>query len=175
MKKFLLSLLLLAGAMLPTTAQQRSEAEAEAIAKAFMQNNGYDFKITKSAKVNKIRTDKAGEITPYYIFNDTEKGGYVIVGGQEAMSDILAYSDEDCFDTDDMPPAAKMWLDLYAATAKQAADYPEQSMAEKKAAAKAFRASGFARRQNVFPLLGEIKYNQGSPYNILCPQLTVTT
>ena len=175
MKKFLLSLLLLAGALLPTTAQQRSEAEAEAIAKAFMQNNGYDFKITKSAKVNKIRTDKAGEITPYYIFNDTEKGGYVIVGGQEAMSDILAYSDEDCFDTDDMPPAAKMWLDLYAATAKQAADYPEQSMAEKKAAAKAFRASGFARRQNVFPLLGEIKYNQGSPYNILCPQLTVTT
>ena len=107
MKKFLLSLLLLAGALLPTTAQQRSEAEAEAIAKAFMQNNGYDFKITKSAKVNKIRTDKAGEITPYYIFNDTEKGGYVIVGGQEAMSDILAYSDEDCFDTDDMPPRSK--------------------------------------------------------------------
>ena len=175
MKKFLLSLLLLAGALLPTTAQQRSEAEAEAIAKAFMQNNGYDFKITKSAKVNKIRTDKAGEITPYYIFNDTEKGGYVIVGGQEAMSDILAYSDEDCFDTDDMPPAAKMWLDLYAATAKQAADYPEQSMAEKKAAAKAFRASGFSRRQNVYPLLGEIKYNQGSPYNILCPRLTEVT
>ena len=173
MKKFLLSLLLLAGAMLPTTAQQRSEAEAEAIAKAFMQNNGYDFKITKSAKVNKIRTDKAGEITPYYIFNDTEKGGYVIVGGQEAMSDILAYSDEDCFDTDDMPPAAKMWLKMYAASAKQAADYPEQSMAEKKAAAKAFRASGFTRRQNVFPLLGEIKYNQGDPYNRMCPTLTV--
>ncbi len=173
MKKFLLSLLLLAGAMLPTTAQQRSEAEAEAIAKAFMQNNGYDFKITKSAKVNKIRTDKEAEITPYYIFNDTEKGGYVIVGGQEGMSDILAYSDENCFDTDDMPPAAKMWPEMYAASPKQAADYPEQSMAEKKAAAKAFRASGFTRRQNVFPLLGEIKYNQGDPYNRMCPTLTV--
>ncbi len=173
MKKFLLSLLLLAGALLPTTAQQRSEAEAEAIAKAFMQNNGYDFKITKSAKVNKIRTDKEAEITPYYIFNDTEKGGYVIVGGQEGMSDILAYSDENCFDMDDMPPAAKMWLEMYAASAKQAADYPEQSMAEKKAAAKAFRASGFTRRQNVFPLLGEIKYNQGDPYNRMCPTLTV--
>ena len=175
MKKFLLSLLLLGGAILPTTAQQRSEAEAQAIAKAFMQNNGYDFNITKSAKINKVRTEKAGDITPYYIFNDTKNGGFVIVGGQEAMSDILAYSDEDCFDVDDMPPAAKMWLDIYAASAKKAAEYPEESMAEKKAASKAFRASNFTRRQNVAPLLGEIKYNQGSPYNILCPKLTVTT
>ena len=175
MKKFLLSLLLLGGAILPTTAQQRSEAEAQAIAKAFMQNNGYEFNITKSAKINKVRTENAGEITPYYIFNDTKNGGFVIVGGQEAMSDILAYSDEDCFDVDDMPPAAKMWLDIYAASAKKAAEYPEESMAEKKAASKAFRASNFTRRQNVAPLLGEIKYNQGSPYNILCPKLTVTT
>ena len=173
MKKFLLSVLLLAGALLPTTAQQRTEAEAEAIAKAFMQNNGYDFNVTKSAKIKKIRTEKAGEITPYYIFNDTQKGGFVIVGGQEAMSDILAYSDEDCFDIDDMPPAAKMWLETYAASAQQAADYPVESMAAKKAAAKAFRASNFARRQNVYPLLGEIKYNQGDPYNRMCPELTL--
>ena len=56
MKRILLSMLLLAVALLPTTAQQRTEAQAEAIAKAFMQNNGYDFKVTKSAKINKIRT-----------------------------------------------------------------------------------------------------------------------
>jgi hypothetical protein len=175
MKKFLLSLLLLAGAILPASAQQRTEAEARAIANAFMQNNGYDFAITKSAKINKVRTEKAGEITPYYIFNDTQKGGFVIVGGQEAMSDILAYSNEDCFDVDDMPPAAKFILGAYAEAAVMAADYPEKSMAEKKAAAKSFKASGFTRRHNVAPLLGEIKYNQGRPYNILCPRITETT
>ena len=47
MKKFLLSLVLLAAAIIPASAQQRTEAEAQAIAKAFMQNNGYDFEITK--------------------------------------------------------------------------------------------------------------------------------
>ena len=175
MKKFLLSLLLLAGAILPASAQQRTEAEARAIANAFMQNNGYDFAITKSAKINKVRTEKAGEITPYYIFNDTQKGGFVIVGGQEAMSDILAYSNEDCFDVDDMPPAAKFILGAYTEAAVMAADYTEKSMAEKKAAAKSFKASGFTRRHNVAPLLGEIKYNQGRPYNILCPRITETT
>ena len=110
--------------------------QAEAIAKAFMQNNGYNFNVTKSAKVNKVRTQKEAEITPYFIFNDTQKGGFVIVGGQEGMSDILAYSDEDCFDVDDMPPAAKMWLETYAASAQQAAHYPVESMAAKKATAK---------------------------------------
>ena len=166
-------MLLLAVALLPTTAQQRTEAQAEAIAKAFMQNNGYDFKVTKSAKINKIRTEKAGEITPYYIFNDTEKGGFVIVGGQEAMSDILAYSNDECFDMDDLPPAATEMLEAYAQVAAHAANYPAESMAEKKAAAKAFRASGFARRQSVTPLLGEIKFNQGTPYNNMCPTLAV--
>ena len=175
MKKLLLTTLLVAMAFVPIAAQQRTEAEAEAIAKAFMQNNGYNFNVTKSAKVNKVRTQNEAEITPYFIFNDTQKGGFVIVGGQEGMSDILAYSDEDCFDVDDMPPAAKMWLDIYAQSAIKAADFPEESKAEKRAAAKAFLKSNFALRQNVSPLLGEIKYNQGSPYNIMCPRITETT
>ena len=175
MKKFLLSLTLLSAILLPSNAQQRSAAEAEAIAKAFMQNNGYEFSMTKSAQIKKVRAEKAGEITPYYIFNDTQKGGFVIVGGQEGMSDILAYSTDECFNVDDMPPAAAAWLEYYAAVAKKAADYPEESKAEKKAAAKAFVNSNFSVRKNVNPLLGEIKFNQGHPYNDKCPVLKVTT
>ena len=102
MKKLLLSIALLSTTIF-SIAQQRTEAEAAAIAKAFMQNNGYDFNITKSTTPAKVRAKKAGEIVPYYIFNDTQKGGFVIVGGQEAMSDILAYSNEECFDTSDTP------------------------------------------------------------------------
>ena len=170
MKKLLL-LLLGAIVALPTIAQQRSESEAAAIAKAFMQNNGYDFSITKTPKINKVRAEKAGEITPFYIFNDTQKGGYVIVGGQEGMSDILAYSYDECFDTEDTPPAAAAWLDHYAEVAKKAADYPEESKAEKREAAKAFLNSNFSIRKSVQPLLGEIKFNQGTPYNNMCPTL----
>ncbi len=172
MKKLLL-LILLAVVALPTIAQQRSEAEAAAIANAFMKNNGYDFNITKTPKINKVRAEKAGEITPFYIFNDTQNGGYVIVGGQEGMSDILAYSYDECFDTDDMPPAAASILEGYTEVAKKAADYPEEAKAEKRAAAKAFLNSNFAIRKSVQPLLGEIKFNQGDPYNRRCPTLKV--
>ena len=167
--------MLLSVMFIPVTAQQRTEAEAEAIAKAFMQNNGYNFNVTKSANINKVRAEKAGEITPFFIFNDTQKGGYVIVGGQEGMSDILAYSNDECFDVDDMPPAAAAWLEYYASIAIKAADNPEASKAEKKARAKAFLNSNFALRKSVPPLLGEIKFNQGTPYNNQCPKLTVTT
>lgn len=170
MKKLLLSIALLSTAIF-SIAQQRTEAEAAEIAKAFMQNNGYSFNITKSMAPAKMRAKKAGEIVPYYIFNDTQKGGFVIVGGQEAMSDILAYSNEDCFDPTNIPPAAAGWLEVYTQCAITAADNPEKSMAEKKAAAKAFAKSNFSQRQNVEPLLGEIKYNQGAPYNIACPML----
>ena len=175
MKKFLLSAMLLSAMFIPSMAQQRTEAEAEAIAKAFMQNNGYNFNVTKSAKIEKVRAEKAGEITPFFIFNDTQKGGYVIVGGQEGMSDILAYSNDECFDVDDMPPSAAAWLEYYASIAIKAADNPEASKAEKKARAKAFLNSNFALRKSVPPLLGEIKFNQGTPYNNQCPKLTVTT
>ena len=152
-----------------SVAQQRTEADAAAIAKAFMRNNGYDFDITKTTAPVKIRAKKAGEITPYYIFNDTRKGGFVIVGGQESMSDILAYSDEECFDINDMPPSAAGWLEVYSQCAILAADNPEKSKADKRAAEK----SNFSLRQNVEPLLGEIKYNQGAPYNSKCPTMTM--
>ncbi|MBQ5663655.1 MAG: C10 family peptidase, partial [Bacteroidaceae bacterium] len=168
MKKLLLSIVLFSTAIL-SIAQQRTEAEAAAIAKTFMQNNGFKFNITKSTAPSKIRAKKAGEIVPYYIFNDTQKGGFVIVGGQEAMSDILAYSDEECFDIDNIPPAAAKWLEVYSQCAMIAADNPEKSKAEKRARAKAFAKSNFSTRQNIEPLLGEIKYNQGAPYNIKCP------
>ena len=46
MKKILLLTMLMAVTWIYGYSQQRTEAEAAAIAKAFMQNNGYDFKIT---------------------------------------------------------------------------------------------------------------------------------
>lgn len=173
MKKFLLSIMLLSIALF-SIAQQRTQADAAATAQAFMQNNGHDFNITKSITPAKIHTRKAGEIVPYYIFNDTRNGGFVIVGGQEAMSDILAYSDEECFDPNNIPPAATEWLKVYSQCAIKAADEPEKSRAEKKAAAKAFIKSYFSQRQNIEPLLGEIKYNQTAPYNRECPTLEVS-
>ena len=115
MKRHLLLLFLFAASVLsPLSAQQRTESEALAIAKAFMENNGYSFNATQKAKTRSVTTSSSTKITPYYIFNDTEKGGFVVVGGCEGISNILAYSTEGCMDVDNLPPAAKAWLDSYA-------------------------------------------------------------
>ena len=165
MKRHLLLLFLFAASVLsPLSAQQRTESEALAIAKAFMEDNGYSFNVTKKAKTRSVTTSSSTKITPYYIFNDTEKGGFVVVGGCEGISDILAYSTEGCMDVDNLPPAAKAWLDSYAVWAKNVTENPSKAVKNKKLA-----NDRFASRKIVQPLLGEINYNQHEPYNDMCP------
>ena len=167
MKRNLLFLFLLATvALLPTSAQQRTEEEALTIAKSFMESSGYTFNVTKKSKVRSVDTATAGEITPYYIFNDTQKGGFVVVGGCEGISEILAYSTESCMDTDNLPPATKAWLDSYAAWAKEVTENP--SVAKKRAK---LTAKNRVNPKIINPLLGEINYNQYEPYNNMCPVL----
>ena len=64
-------------------------------------------------------TPTAGAI-PYYIFNRTDERGFVIVAGDNNAPSILAYSDTDVLNADNMPPALQMLLDGYAAEIKVA-------------------------------------------------------
>jgi hypothetical protein len=65
MKRHLLLLFLFAASVLsPLSAQQRTESEALAIAKAFMENNGYSFNATQKAKTRSVTTSSSTKITP---------------------------------------------------------------------------------------------------------------
>lgn len=53
------------------------------------------------------------ELPPFYIFNRTDNNGFVIVSAETGMRQILAYSDEGIFHTDQMDRGAKPFLDSY--------------------------------------------------------------
>ena len=101
----------------------------------------------------------------YYIFNRGNENGFVIVSGDDAMPDVLGYSDNGRFVTNDMPPALQYWLKYCSESAK----YARENHLPKYQPAKT-RSGG----KSVGPLI-KTKWGQGSPYNTGYPQVNGST
>ena len=114
MRKILLFLLV--GIPLLTGARERDLETARDIA--------YDFIVskvlTKSSGVSlslvydgygTLRTRAAGHAPSFYVFDNDLGPGFVIVSGDDAVQQILAYSVNSNFRTDNMPPNLHWWLD----------------------------------------------------------------
>lgn len=117
MKRILLMLTLLLSVVTKTTAGPVTADVALKTAKAFMaaRNAGKSDGLTL-AKNNKRHSAKENETeadTYYYIFNNVEQGGFVIVSADDATEQILAYSDDGYFDVNDIPEGVQELLDGY--------------------------------------------------------------
>jgi hypothetical protein len=93
----------------------------------------------------------------YYVFNN-EAGGFIIVSGDDRAEDILGYSDNGRFETDNMPANMKGWLYDYAAQIKYIQEHCLTSSATHKA----------PTHDAIAPML-TTKWDQGDPYNDMCP------
>lgn len=69
------------------------------------------------ANLSKV-SDSTSQVDPYYIFNNGEAAGYVIISGDDRVADILGYADTGRVEIDRMPPSMKYWLDKYATEIK---------------------------------------------------------
>lgn len=99
----------------------------------------------------------------YYVFNRGNNEGFVIVSADDRTSEqILGYSTQGTFDYNKLPANAKAWIGGYAKgiVRIQAAN---QAPAPTRAATRALSP--------VAPLLGDIAWNQGAPFNNLCPEI----
>jgi len=101
----------------------------------------------------------------FYIYNIGDQKGFVIVSGEDAAKTILAYADEGCFRTDDMPENLKNWLNFYQ---QEIEGLRNASITTALASSEQVSTSA-AGTATVAPLLGGIKWNQTDPYNLLCP------
>ena len=108
-----------------------------------------------------------GANAAYYVFNNPEQPGWVIIAGDDRARTILAYGDEDYFDSDEIPECVKDWLDDYAqqisnidlATANQTVNNaPTQNLAA-------------ATKSRIAPMLIS-NWAQGQPFNQQCPTFT---
>lgn len=97
----------------------------------------------------------------FYVFNKADKGGFVIVSGDNRTVDILGYSNQGSFDATNINPNLQFWLNMLqeAVSAANDTNIPNK-------VSQATTAIG--------PLLinkegQEITWYQESPYNNLCP------
>lgn len=93
--------------------------------------------------------------TPYYIFNDAQGRGFVIVSADDAMGQVLAYSHEAPLDTLTANPCIKLLLDSYRQT--------YEALQEGRAHVSVLPHTA-QYTQTVQPLL-KSKWGQGHPFN----------
>lgn len=59
------------------------------------------------------RVAAADDLSTYYIFNHAGEKGFTIVGGDDRLPDIVAYTTEGNFDTEDIADGLRFYLDVY--------------------------------------------------------------
>ncbi len=125
--------------------------------------------VFSKAKKNKLSTNY------YYIFNQNDNHGFVIVSGDKSTSEILGYSDEGGFDPQNIPDNLKYWLSVYEDEMDNLTVIDSQKT--KVDTSKPSKVTSLSNQTlaSVSPLLGDIKWGQGSPYNDQCPIIDSNT
>lgn len=103
----------------------------------------------------------ASGIDAVYVFNRGEADGYILVSGDDKAPQILGYTDKGHFDSTNIPDNMRVMLDNWS---NQIAWLSTHNDARALAPTKVVQA--------VEPLLGEITWDQGDPYNRKCPNVT---
>ncbi|MGN0282483.1 MAG: C10 family peptidase [Prevotella sp.] len=103
----------------------------------------------------------------YYLFDNGDNNGFVIVSGDDRLPEIIGYSTTGTLSEINMPIQLKSLLDDFE---KQydAIVGDDAKMESVTAERRALAASGV----NVAPLLGSITWNQMTPYNNMCPMIS---
>lgn len=111
------------------------------------------------APAKNLRSDKTNN-TPYYAFNLEQ--GYVIVSGDDEMTELVGYAENGFFDAENVPPQMQLWLDGYA----------EYVAAVQSGKAKARKILLSDSPSVVVEPLVTTKWNQDAPFNNFAPEYT---
>lgn len=129
----------------------------------FMKEKAYCAENTRSGEdlFQYAYAAEKSNIPCFYVFNRTG-GGYVIVSADDQISEpILGYSTTGYFCYENLPEDAKYWIDSYADRIAASKSIPNKSKEQ----------DNNAIGKEIPPLLGDLKWNQWSPYNLLCPEI----
>jgi hypothetical protein len=128
-----------------------------------------DFQLIYTCKDTTSLLKSANATVYYYIFNIStgNQEGFIIVSGNDATKPILGYSNEGAFSIDKIPSNLQSWLNFYKTEIKYAMDAGLSSLSLDSDSI--FTASSLRSTSSVEPLLGYIKWDQESPFNLLCP------
>lgn len=111
------------------------------------------------APAKNLRSDKTNN-APYYAFNLEQ--GYVIVSGDDEMTELVGYAENGFFDAENVPPQMQLWLD----------GYTEYVAAVQSGKAKVRKILLSDSPSVVVEPLVTTKWNQDAPFNNFAPEYT---
>ncbi len=176
---FCLVLMSVLGWSVPMVGQNRSAADAEQIANAFLlqprraASRGTVPMLQPTMRLYATSTEllEKGSVEPaFYVFTpqDNNEGGFVIVSGIEEAAPILGFSYTDVFDAEGIPPAMRYLLGKYQEEIEAYLALPVQERQHRRYAQD--RRKGLpVVGQGVRPMI-TTHWNQSAPYNNLCPR-----
>lgn len=175
MKNFRISLLffLFSGVANILIASPTSKEEALQKAQQFYAGNVKNG-LRNAAELQLVYTDTGKDAQApagFFVFNAGNNEGFVIVSGDDIAKPILAYSDQGNFPKEKMPVNLQYWLDFYHKEMQAVMENKDAKSDVKKTNVTNLRSVHSA----VEPLLGGIKWDQVSPYNMFCPLSDDTT
>lgn len=169
MKHKQLFFLSLAFLMVPLTmlAGPRSFQQAKAIAERQAAKLGISMDETANF-AKSFGNAAASETEDFYIFPNGEDKGFTIVSGDDRMPEVIGYSASGTCDVNHLPDNFVNFMKAYQEVAVAVTKGDAQTVAAV-SEAQGIRRSADYKQPVVSPLLGEISWNQGSPYNNMCP------
>ena len=141
---------------LPHFADVISPATALDIARQYVQVKAQDKQRIKTLSAHHNRKPRNSKPAPYYLFNDAKGQGFVLVAGDNAMGEVLAYSDQHNLDITALNPGARYLLEAYQQTFTALQQHAPQMQ-------RTYTTSAAADK--VLPLL-KTQWNQDFPYNL---------
>lgn len=147
----------------------RTFNQAKVIAERQAAKLGIKIDNKAAAKAPSINGSMTTILSPYYVFPFGDDKGFVIISGDDDMPEIVGYADHGTYNADNMPTAMTAFLKNYCATI-EAVKRGNTSAIKNIAEAKAMRANQTRSTTAISPLLGDIKWDQSTPYNNMCPK-----
>ncbi len=173
MRKIAVGIIALLVSSMTLMAERVSREDASLVANNFMNVavtsvNG----VKKAAPAKRMVLKQTAEETEsqYYVYENENGEGWVIIAANDAVSPILAYSETGHFRTDNMPSNIRHWMGNYDKFIKrietEGVEAAEETKAEWRALRKGVRKAKAA--VVVGPLI-QTKWDQDAPYYNLCP------
>lgn len=170
-------LLLFAGSLLipmVVMAGPRSFQQAKAIAEKQAALLGVT--IDQKAMTKARKQGSKGEITlsqeSYYVFPNANSKGFTIVSGDDRLPKIVGYSSQGSYDENNLPEGFVSFMESYQNL------YNKVNLGDAEALKNLAEIKAWRNKKNasatstsaVAPLLGNIEWDQTSPYNNMCPR-----
>ena len=171
MKKILMTVAACIVAVNLTWAERVSEEDAALVASNFMNvATATPGALKAPAKGMVLKASGNASENNFYIYENANGEGWVMIAADDAVRPILAYSETGSFNTDDMPSNLRHWLRGYN---KQIAHAAQNTAATEEVKSEWRRLRSGAHRLTATPVVAPLiqtTWDQDNPYWNLCPK-----